>query len=575
MNILGLSFACHDAAAVLLVDGKIVSAIQEERLTRVKHDYRLPRLSIEHCLKTAGLSLSDIDAVACHENPVKKSALLIHAGRRERFQDGTNCEKIGAEARLQKELGLEKSHIFICDHQGAHAASAFFCSPFDEAAIVTLDGAGDDETASISIGRNASIQKLSAVKFPHSIGLFYSAFTAFLGFEVNEGEYKVMGMAGFGSPRYADKIRALIHLTGTGFEIDQSYFNFTTPEDGLFTEKFVAAFGPARKSDDAFTITPGAADKERLEENRHYSDMAASLQSVTEEAVLHYGRLAIAQTGLSKIAMAGDVALNSLANARLARELGASLYVQPAAGNSGGAVGAALACHCALGGERPQKLSSLLLGGAYGDDAIRLALREQSISNYTRIENEEDLLNLVAEELAEGKVVGWFQGRSEWGPRALGARSIISRPFPKEAQTRINEKIKFREPFRPFAPAVLAEKAAVYFDIPEPSERTQPESYMLSIAKVRPDKTGKLPAVTHVDGTARLQLVWREEKTRYRRLIELFDEKTGIPVVLNTSFNRRGEPIVETPHDALMTFLWSDLDLLVLESFVVRKGSPS
>jgi carbamoyltransferase len=574
MNILGLSFDYHDAAAALVVDGTVVSAIQEERLSRVKHDRRLPKLSIEHCLRTAGLSLSDLDAVVYYENPFKKFERLVlnSAFKKPRwltqtFQDWLANGKIDIKTRLQIELGIEQERIFLCDHHQSHAASAFFCSPFDEAAIITLDGVGESETATISVGRGTSIQKLSSVTFPHSIGLLYSAFTAFLGFEVNEGEYKVMGMAGFGVPQYADRIRKLLRLTETGFEVDQSYFNFQVAEDSFLSEKFTATFGAPRQANDGFSVTDGPI----IEENRHYADMAASLQTVTEELIVHYGRLAMKQTGLSKIVMAGGVALNSLANARLVRELGVDLYVQPAAGDSGAALGAALAHHCAKGGRRPPKLSSLLLGGSYDDTTIREALQKQAITAFEHIENEEILLNHVAEALAEGQVIGWFQGRSEWGPRALGSRSILSRPFPKEAQTRINEKIKFREPFRPFAPAVLAEKATIYFDLQEPTERTQPESYMLSIAQVRPEMREKIPAVTHVDGTARLQLVWREEGTRYRRLIEFFDKKTGIPVLLNTSFNRRGEPVVETPHDALMTFLWSDLDILVLGSYIIRK----
>lgn len=547
MNILGLSFDNHEAAATLLIDGVLVCAIQEERLSRVKSDKKFPNLSIDHCLKEAGLSLSDIDAFAY------------------------NSDSSGSKEHLCKKLGVNKSRVFLYEHHQSHAASAFFCSSFEEAVILTIDDVGKKETSSIYIGEGTTLKKLSSVASPHSIGLFYSAFTDFLGFEINEGEYKVMGMSGFGTPRYTDKIRKLVRFTHDGFEIDQSYFNFNASEEPILTPKFLAAFGAPRHIDDGFTVTKGHAERTVIKENQHYADIAASLQKVTEELIVHYARIAMKKTGLENIAMAGAVALNSLANAHIMSDLGANLYVQPAAGGSGTALGAALAHHYAYGGKRSTKLTSCLLGGAYSDDVIVEALKKQNISQFEYIEDEQQLLNTVADYLAEGSIIGWFQDRSEWGPRALGSRSILSRPFPKETQERINKKIKFREPFRPFAPAVLAEKAHLYFDIPKPTERTQPESYMLAITPVHKDKQGEIPAVTHVDGTSRLQLVWAEEQTRYRRLIELFNKKTGVPVLLNTSFNRRGEPIVETPQDALTTFLWSDLDILVLGNFIIRK----
>ncbi len=588
MNIIGLSFDYHDSAAALVADGEVVAAAQEERFSRKKHDARFPRLAIDSCLEQAGLKRDDVDFVAHYEKPLLKLDRIVYGALRalprgahylrETFVEWLREGKFDVRERIVRDFGIARDKVEFVQHHAAHSASAFYCSPFERATVVTLDGVGEHETATVWRGDRQGLRKRHAVRYPDSIGLFYSALTAFLGFEVNGGEYKVMGMSGFGRPRHLDAMRKLLRYGGGRFHMDQSYFDFFAPEKLPFTPKLVQLLGTPREPDTPFEVgdleapaAPGSAE----ERCRHYADIAASLQQITEEAIMDFVDTAVREhTGVPEVAMAGGVALNALATGRLQRELGHPLYVQPAAGDSGGALGAALLCHMRRSGvSKPRPLADVFLGPAYDDRSVDEALAEAQVDSYERFSYEAEMLEEVAKLLAEGAVVGWQQGRFEWGPRALGSRSILGNPTLPDMQARINEKIKFREPFRPFAPAVLAERATEYFDLPEPHSRLQPETFMLSVCRVRREK--RLPAVTHVDGTARVQLVWKESRTVFRRLLETFEKRSGTPVLLNTSFNRNREPIVASPADAVSTFLWSGLDYLVINNTLVRKESWS
>jgi carbamoyltransferase len=491
-------------------------------------------------------------------------------------------DKLWVKHLIRKRLGIAPSKILFSEHHLSHAASAFFCSPFEEAAILTVDGVGEWTTASFGVGRFTEIKLSKEIRFPHSVGLLYSAFTAFLGFEVNEGEYKVMGMAPFGKPRYVDKVYKLIRLEKDGsFELDMDYFSFHCSTERMFSRKFVGLFGaPRDPKAHFFTPTsgypsyfgekPGNYD-ELAGQNEHYADVAASIQVVTEEVLLTMARALHAETGLTKLCMAGGVALNSVANGRLLRETPfEELYIQPAAGDGGGALGAALyAYHMVLGKPRHFVMEHAYWGESHGAAETETFLRENSI-RHERFDDEAALLERVVDRLQQGKVVGWSQGRFEWGPRALGHRSILADPRRAEMKDIVNVKIKFREPFRPFAPSVLAEHAEDYFVMPQ-AHRHYPARFMLYVVDVRPEKRDIIPAITHVDGTGRLQTVGKDVSPRYYRLIEMFRQATGVPLVLNTSFNLKGEPIVNTPREAFRTFNESGMDALVLGDVMVEK----
>jgi carbamoyltransferase len=593
MYILGISCYFHDAAAALLCDGQLVAAAEEERFTRKKHDYEFPEQAIAFCLRTAGIAAADLDYVVFFEKPfVKFERLLLSTMQtfprsyrvfREAMVSWLG-DKLWVKQHLQKRLGVPEAKLLFSEHHLSHAASAFFCSPYEEAAILTVDGVGEWATASIGVGRGSDIQLRQEIRFPHSLGLLYSAFTAFLGFEVNEGEYKVMGMAPFGTPRYVDKVYQLIRLGADGgFELDMDYFAFHYSAVQTFSRKFVALFGPPRDPQaNFFTPTSGYPAyfgakpgnyAELARQNAYYADVAASIQVVVEEALLHMARHTYRATGLPRLCMAGGVALNSVANGRLLRETPfEELYVQPAAGDGGGAVGAALyAYHMVLGQPRGCGMGHAAWGEAHGAAAIGQFLHAAGVP-YRRFDDEDHLLRYVVERLQAGQVVGWSQGRFEWGPRALGHRSILADPRRADMKDIVNVKIKFREPFRPFAPSVLAERTADYFVLPE-AERHYPSRFMLYVVEVRADRRAAIPAVTHVDGTGRLQTVHADVSPRYYRLIDTFGQATGVPVLLNTSFNLRGEPIVNTPQEAFTTFCRSGLDVLVLEDYVIEKAA--
>jgi len=593
MYILGISCFYHDAAAVLLHDGMLVAAAQEERFTRVKHDPGFPSRAIAFCLKRGGIGPADLDYVVFYEKPFLKFERLLSTilgtfpRSRQVFLDAMAAwlgEKLWVRHLIQERVGVPRDRILFCDHHLSHAASTFFCSPFDEAALLTADGVGEWTTTAIGFGtaqwngqgRNHIILDREQ-RFPHSLGLLYSAFTAFLGFEVNEGEYKVMGMAPFGKPCYVDQVSKLIHVERDGsFALDMSYFSFHHHRTQTFNQRFVDLFGPPRDPkarfatahtslfDDRDPLTP-----EEDARNQRYADIAASIQHVTEEVLVTIAKRLAEDTGLRKLCLAGGVALNSVANSRILRETPfEEIFVQPAAGDAGGALGAALyVYHVLLGRPRTFVMEHAYWGEEFDQAKVETTLQKKGV-RFERIEDDGALIDRVVDAIVAGKVVGWFQGRAEWGPRALGNRSILADARREEMKDIVNLKIKFREAFRPFAPSVLAERAREFFAL-DGAEGHWPARYMLYVVPVR--KPEAVPAITHVDGSARLQTVFRDQSPRYAQLIETFGQATGVPVVLNTSFNLKGEPIVNSPEEALHTFMRSGMDLLVLENALVVK----
>jgi len=592
MHVLGISCYFHDAAAALLSDGALVAAAEEERFTRKKHDFDFPQHAIDFCLDTAGLQGPDLDAVVFFEKPLLKFERLLMTSMQafprshKVFREAMitwMADKLWIKNLIQKRLKIPLARILFSEHHLSHAASAFFCSPFEEAAILTIDGVGEWTTAAVGVARGTEIKLFREIRFPHSLGLLYSAFTAFLGFEVNEGEYKVMGMAPFGTPRYVDKVMKLIRLHADGgFELNMDYFCFHHSTDRTYNGKFADLFGtprdpkmhfftPSTGYPTYFGPKPGNYDElGRL--NQHYADIAASIQAVTEDVMVKMANEAYRATGLKNLCMAGGVALNSVGNGKILRETPFErIYIQPAAGDGGGALGAALyGYHTVLGQSRKLVLEHAYWGEQHCAPQVEAFLSESNIP-YERFDDDEKLIERVVDSLQNGEVVGWSQGRFEWGPRALGNRSILADPRRPDMKDIVNTKIKFREPYRPFAPSVLVERASEYFDLDEP-ERHYPARFMLYVVDVKPGKRHLLPAITHVDGTGRLQTVHRDASPRYYRLIERFGEATGMPVVLNTSFNLKGEPIVNTPREAFRTFSVSDMDILVLENCLVRKS---
>lgn len=591
MHILGISCYYHDAAAALLRDGVLIAAAEEERFTRKKHDYDFPDKAIDFCLKTAGIKAEDLDYVVFYEKTLLKFERLLltsmqtfpHSYRV--FREAMITwfgDKIWVKHHIQKKLVLPPEKIIFSAHHMSHAASAFFCSPFEESAILTIDGVGEWTTAAVGVGKGTEIKLFKEIRFPHSLGLLYSAFTAFLGFEVNEGEYKVMGMAPFGEPKYVDKVYQLIHVDNDGgFELDMDYFSFHYSTSKTFSNKFEELFGPPRNPKANFFTPatgypsyfgPKPGNYEELgKENQYYADVAASIQTVTEEIMLKMANYAYRETGLKRLCMAGGVALNSVANGRIQRETPfEEIYIQPAAGDSGGSIGAALyAYHMVLGKPRKFVMEHAYWGEEHGNGEIEGFLKESGI-RYQHFEDDEKLIERVVDRLQDGNVIGWSQGRFEWGPRALGNRSIIADPRRADMKDIVNNKIKFREPYRPFAPSIISEKVDEYFDLPA-SATQYPSRFMLYVVDVKENKREILPAITHVDGTGRLQTVDQATAPKYHQLIRRFGEATGVPVILNTSFNVRGEPIVNTPREAFRTFSVTEMDALVLDQYLIEK----
>jgi carbamoyltransferase len=473
-------------------------------------------------------------------------------------------KKLWVRSMMLEKLKIPKDKLLFADHHMSHAAAAFYCSPFEEAAILTLDGAGEWTTSTMGVGRGSKIEIQKEMRFPHSVGLLYSAFTAYCGFEVNEGEYKLMGMAPYGEPKYVDRIMKMIRINDDGsLWQDMKYFAYHWSATNSFTPAFEEVMGrPARD--------PKLEDKSL---DPFYCDVAMSIQKVTETIMIRLAQHLHETTGLSKLCMAGGVALNSVANAKIVNETGMKeLYVNPAAGDDGCSLGAALwAYHHLLGKPRVGPLEHAYLGSEYSDAEVLDFLKKNDIK-HTYIKDDEKFYDRVSDDLIAGKVGGWFRGRFEFGPRALGARSIIADSRSTEMKELVNAKIKFREAFRPFAPSVLSEAAAEYFELPKGTGEPWPARFMLYVVPVRPEKRDVIPAITHVDGSGRLQTVMKKFAPGYHRMIELFGKKTGVPVILNTSFNLKGEPIVETPAQAFNTFSRSEMDVLYLGNYIIEKA---
>lgn len=601
MFILGISCYYHDSAACLLKDGLVVAAVQEERFSRIRHDDSFPTNSINFCLESFGLTISDLEAIVYYEKPFLKferifETFLQYAPKGIRpFVTGLPVwlsDKLFLKSKLEKELinlsqlpkktSLLKDKIFFSEHHLSHAASAFYPSNFNDAAILTLDGVGEWTTTSISIGSGSDISRIKEIRYPHSLGLLYSAITLYTGFKVNSGEYKVMGLAPYGTPVFKDLIRDnLIEIRDDGsFKLNMRYFGFCESLS-MINKNFEMLFGgPARKPEAKIT------QKEM--------DIASSIQAVCEEVVIKMARSIREETDQVNLCLSGGVALNCVANGKLIKEnIFDSIWIQPAAGDAGGAVGAALACyHMHFNRDRvvnnsgasfADSMSGSYLGPIYDDDQVEESLVSMQ-AKFHKLDMEE-LCDEVARQIADGKAVGWMQGRMEFGPRALGARSIIGDPRNPQMQEQLNLKVKFRESFRPFAPSVKYDKVTNWFDL----ENDSP--YMLIVADVRNDKKksvpdvdkmlfgieklkvprSEIPAVTHVDFSARIQTVHPETNPGYYKLLSAFESLTGCPVLINTSFNVRGEPIVCTPEDAFRCFMGTNIDLLVIGEYMLYK----
>lgn len=593
MKTLGISAFYHDSAAAIVVNGKIIAAAQEERFTRIKHDESFPKNAIEFCLKEGGFSLDEIDQIIFYEKPFLKFDRLLEtylsfapSGLRSFIKAMPQWlkQKLHLPREIKKGLpGKWNKPIVFITHHESHAASAFFPSPYEEAAILTMDGVGEWDTATIGVGKGNTIKLLKSLEFPHSLGLLYSAFTYFCGFKVNSGEYKLMGLAPYGKPIYKDAIlKHLIDIREDGsFEMNLQYFNYC---QGLtMTNKRLAKLfgGPPRKPENQIT------DRE--------VDLAASIQEVTEDIVIRMATYARKLTGRNKLCLAGGVALNCVANGKLLSEkIFDELWIQPASGDAGGALGAALFANYQLlnlprAVDPNDSMQGSYLGPKFSNCEISSFLKERN-APFHYFSEESQLLDTTCQAIEEEKIIGWFQGKMEFGPRSLGHRSIIGDARSEKTQTNMNLRIKYRESFRPFAPSVLEEKTQEYFDLDSPSP------YMLLVAPVQKEiriapsakdkkhmsdanllnrvkiKRSSLPSITHVDYSARVQSVSPNRNDMYYRLIKRLEEKTGTGVVVNTSFNVRGEPIVNTPEDAYRCFMATEMDILVLENHLLYKS---
>jgi len=559
LNILGISCWYHDSAAALLRDGQIVAAAAEERFSRQKHDFSFPEHAVRWALEYAGLTVEDLDYVVFYEKPLVKFerilASYVTMWPRSYLAYITAMplwlkQKLWFPRELRRATGY-RGEVLYCDHHLAHACSSFLCSPFDEAAVLTVDGVGEWNTCTWGSGRGAEVTLDAGVRFPHSLGLFYSAITAHLGFRVNNDEYKVMGLASYGEPRYRDEMDRLLRMHDDGsFELDMRYFAY---HYGL------SMLGPAGRK------LLGPAREPESEIDEHHCDIAASLQDKLEEAMLRIAGSLHERTGSRNLCMAGGVALNCVANGRIVNETGfEQLFIQPAAGDDGGALGACLwAWHMVLGNERAWTFDHAYLGPEFSDQEIERALREND-APYREL-GYDQVPAKTAELVLDNRIVGWFQGRMEWGPRALGSRSILANACNAEMKDILNDRVKHREDFRPFAPVMPVEDLHDYIDLPVDSP------YMLLIGEVRPDKRARVPAITHTDGTARPQSVRREANALYYDALREFERLSGVPVMINTSFNVRGEPIVCTPEDAVKCFAGTGIDDLIIGPYWVRK----
>ena len=594
MNVLGISCFYHDSAAALLQNGDVVAAAQEERFTRLKHDPGFPYHAIQYCMETAGIAPQDLDHVIFYDKPFLKFERLMEtymAFAPRGFKSFAKAlpvwckEKLLFRNLLMKELNkIAKidwnSKLLFSEHHLSHAASAFYPSPFDEALVLTMDGVGEWTTTSVAIGRGSDLKVVKEIRFPHSLGLLYSAFTYYTGFRVNSGEYKLMGLAPYGEPKYVDVItKNLLDIKEDGtFRLDLSYFDYCTGLT-MTNKKFDKLFGQPRRVPDQDELT------------QFHMDIAASIQKVVEDIVLQLVRSLMAEHKINRLCLAGGVALNCVANGKILQipEL-EDLWIQPAAGDAGGALGAAYcAYHLFKKKARVVRSTDAMKGSYLGPEYSPAEIEERLTRIGARFEafKGDDLFEKVADDLANGEAYGWFQGRMEFGPRALGGRSIIADPRSKTMQKNLNLKVKFRESFRPFAPSVMREHVGDWFEIDNESP------YMLLVSGVKDDRRrsmsqeeqelfgidklnvprSDIPAVTHVDYSARVQTVEERTNQRYYRLLDKFNQKTGCPVLVNTSFNVRGEPIVCTPEDAFRCFMGTGLDGLVVGDYVLKKSN--
>ncbi|MEX0752583.1 MAG: carbamoyltransferase [Xanthobacteraceae bacterium] len=594
MRILGISAYYHDSAAVLITDGAVTAAAQEERFTRKKHDSRFPANAVAYCLEEAGITLADVDFVAFYDKPFLKFERLLETYlafaprgftsfkmalpiwiREKLFQKDLLCKEL---KRFAPDVQWADRLLFAEHHQ-SHAASAFFPSPFDEAVVLTMDGVGEWTTTSVAIGRGQQLDMLRELHFPHSLGLLYSAFTYYTGFRVNSGEYKVMGLAPYGEPKYVNLILdKLMDLKEDGtFRLDQSYFDYCTGLK-MTNAKFDALFGGPPRNPETERIT------------QRHMDLAASIQVATEEVVLRLTRSLARETGMKNLCLAGGVALNCVANGKVLRD-GAfeNIWIQPAAGDAGGALGAALLGYFNEGGKRQRPMRGDAMAGAYLGPSFAQKDIERRLSDagarYSVL-SDDDIIRVTAGALADGKAAGWFQGRMEFGPRALGGRSILGDARSPTMQKLLNLKVKYRESFRPFAPSVLREDLEDWFDLDVDSPymllvadvaekhrraMTNAEHELFGINKLNVVRSS-IPAVTHVDYSARIQTVHKETNPRYHALISAFKDMTGCPIVVNTSFNVRGEPIVCTPEDAFRCFMGTEIEALAIGNCYLKKA---
>jgi len=595
-SILGISAFYHDSAACILKDGKIIAAAQEERFTRIKHDPSYPHNSIQFVLKYANLKLSEVDQIVFFEKPFLKFERLLEtyvAFAPKGFFSFAKAMPLWIKEKLfQKNLLFNKlknhdqnyksdNNIFFSDHHLSHAASAFFPSPFDEAVVLTADGVGEWATTTVAVGKKNNLEIKKEIHFPHSLGLLYSAFTYYTGFKVNSGEYKLMGLAPYGNPIYEDKIKQLLDLKEDGtFRLDQKYFNYATGLT-MTNEKFNKLFGQKPRNPQNENIT------------QFHMDIAASIQKVTEEIMIKLAKSIRDEYGIGNLCLAGGVALNCVANGKILEEkIFDNIWIQPAAGDAGGSLGAALALwHIDQGNKRlvnsNDDMKGSYLGTEFDQDQIETELNSVG-ANFETLKYDE-LIDKTAELLSNEKAIGWFQGRMEFGPRALGGRSILGDPRSDKMQKNLNLKVKYRESFRPFAPSVLREDLSEWFEMNVDSpymllvaninsnkkiEMTDEQRKLFGIDKLN-IKRSEIPAVTHVDYSARVQTVTKDTNNRYYDLISKFKEKTGCPVIVNTSFNVRGEPIVNTPTDAFNCFMGTDLDYLVIGDCILDKSKQN
>lgn len=566
--ILGISCYYHDAAAALVKDGVVIAAAEEERFTRKKHDSSFPLKAILYCLDEAGITMDEISAVAFYDKPLLKFERIL-SQHLEKFPFSFATfhkampqwftEKMRIRSVLKKKLKYT-GDVFYGEHHMSHAAASFLTSPFKSAAFLTVDGVGEWATTTMGLARGTDISITKEINFPHSIGLLYSAVTALLGFSVNNSEYKVMGLSPYGKPKYLDLFKKVVHTRKDGsYALDMNYFDYHY-KMRMPGKKFVKLLGPIRKPDEPIT--------------QHHKDIASSLQAITEEVLVGMLHHLHEETQMDNLCMAGGVALNSVANGKiLSRTPFKRLFIQPAASDAGSAIGAALYVYnTILGNRRVYHQKTAYLGPGFSRAEIKAFLDKHGI-NYATFKNEKQLVKTTAKLINEDKVIAWFQGRMEWGPRALGARSILSNPCNPKMQDILNAKVKHREMFRPFAPVICVDDAPEYFecDMPVP----QPTDFMLMVYPIKREKRKLIPAVTHVDGSGRLQTIRREQNPLYHDLIKAFGKLSGVPILINTSFNIRGEPIVCTPYEAYRCMMGTGIDYLVIDNFIIpREKNP-